>query len=72
MEYLIRKRRNGRAHLWLYGDTLCRMASTGGLNYRRYTVRADNPGLPLCTMCKRIAQSHGIAPDIPEASHATA
>lgn len=63
LEYLIRKRLTGRAHGWFQGDTLCRMASTGGLNPRRYRLSHYNPGLPLCTMCRRIAKHHGMMLD---------
>jgi len=51
LEYLVRKRPTGKAHYWEGIDTLCRMASTGGLQLRRYKVAANSGGRPVCHMC---------------------
>lgn len=50
--YLLRKKARC-AHIWRNGDTVCRMASTGGLNLRRYVV-AHMTDLPICENCERI------------------
>lgn len=63
MEYLLRKSLSGRAHYWLNGDTLCRMASTNGLNLNRYALSPDTKGRPVCTMCRRRAHAHGFSID---------
>ena len=60
MDYLVRKTRSGRAHVWLGTDTLCRMASTGGLNTRRYLITSDKAYVPVCTMCRKVAAAQGI------------
>jgi hypothetical protein len=54
MRYLVRKREGGRAHLIGYdGDTLCTMASSGGLDMTQYEViEAHKPPKPLCFMCE--------------------
>ena len=53
MTYLIRiKGARQVAHLWNGDDTLCRMASTGGLTMRKYQVEHSRPpGSRLCHMC---------------------
>ena len=69
--YLIRRgnlRKRAVAHIWHgdyprsnEGDTACRMASTGGLNFRRYLIAvnplhisksAEKTELPICHMCQ--------------------
>jgi hypothetical protein len=60
VEYLIRKRGTGRAHLWMGTDTLCRMASTGGLRPHRYTLNSSHCMLPVCQMCRNVAEREGI------------
>ena len=62
MEYLVRKRGTGRAHIWLGVDTLCRMASTGGLRPHRYRLANTHYGLPVCTMCLKVAKRDAILP----------
>jgi hypothetical protein len=43
--------RKKAAHIWTGRDTLCRMASTGGLNRKRYEV-SDDPGERfICQIC---------------------
>jgi hypothetical protein len=49
---LIRKHKPRVAHIWLGSDTACRMASTGGLNRRKYEIVSAAPRLPICTMCR--------------------
>ena len=53
MKYLVRTRGSRQvAHLWNGDDTLCRMASTGGLSLRKYqVVDSQPPGSKLCHMC---------------------
>jgi hypothetical protein len=51
MKYLVRRARTGKAHHWVSGDTLCRMASTGGLNVNRYLVKPTTDGRAICRMC---------------------
>ena len=52
MEYLVRKRLTGKAHYWLGLDTACKMASSGGLNVKRYKVSGDTGGRRICHMCR--------------------
>jgi hypothetical protein len=57
MKYLIRK--NGtkqKAHVWLGGDTVCRMWSTGGLKRDRFEVRDDRGEREICHMCKSVSE----------------
>jgi hypothetical protein len=52
MEYLIK--RNGQrvtAHIWTGNDTLCTMASTGGLRLSRFEIHDSPNGRKICTMC---------------------
>ncbi len=55
MKYLIRKKGwKNRAHLWIGGDTACRMYSTGGLGRNakhRYAVHDTPRGRQVCSMC---------------------
>ncbi len=55
--YLIRRRapkkRPHVAHLWDGRDTLCRLASTGGLNKKRYDVHTSTHGLGMCALCMK-------------------
>ena len=55
------------AHLWTGEDTVCRMASTGGLNRRRYLIAANpihispsakKTDLPICCMCQNVSEQH--------------
>jgi hypothetical protein len=51
-QFLVRKRGlKPKAHYWNDGDTLCRMASTGGLKLSRYSLRESNDGKEICWMC---------------------
>ncbi len=50
--YLVRRKRGGKAHLWISGDTKCRMASTGGLSLRKYVVLDHADGRLICHMCE--------------------
>lgn len=56
--YLIKLRKQkGRAHIWNGVDTLCRMASTGGLGQKiGYVIRPDAAGRPVCQLCANRAE----------------
>lgn len=56
--YLIRKGKARVKHIWNGEDTRCRMASTNGLNLRRYQV-VEQSGLRLCQMCRTNARKVG-------------
>lgn len=60
MEYLVRKRGTGKAHYWLGLDTVCKMASSGGLNLKRYKLETY-AGRAVCHMCKVVAERDGIS-----------
>lgn len=64
--YLFRRAATGRtAHVWLGEDTACRMASTGGLNLKKY-VKGNCPGSrTICKMC--LAVSMRDHPDVVKA-----
>jgi len=53
-KFLIRKKGNVVAHHWTGTDTYCRMASTGGLNKKKYEVHTTDKGRKICTMCKNV------------------
>jgi hypothetical protein len=62
MEYLIRARgkrsANAAAHLWDGKDTVCRMASTGGLGRnwgKKYTIVEDRGNHRICSMCQTVS-----------------
>lgn len=55
--FLIRRPKANVAHIWTGADTFCRMASTGGLNKKRYIVHDTTLGLPLCSLCSNVAKS---------------
>jgi len=48
-----------RAHIWVGDDTLCRMASTGGVNAKKYTVSDETRGFQVCHMCMNLSNRHG-------------
>lgn len=52
-----------RAHIWVGRDTLCRMASTGGLNPRRYAVQQHPDNRQLCFMCAQALDGAKLAVD---------
>ena len=54
----IRKERSA-AHLWDGSDTLCRMASTGGLRIEGYCAVKDRGGRRICQLCARRAERVG-------------
>tara|TARA_B100000902_G_C26888800_1_gene706272 strand:- start:389 stop:625 length:237 start_codon:yes stop_codon:yes gene_type:complete len=39
-------------HMWDGEDTLCRLASTGGLNIKRYESSDPSQGGSVCKMCR--------------------
>lgn len=53
--FLIKKspRKGKVAHWWNGYDTVCRMASTGGLNKKHYKV-VKKTDLPICNNCKKV------------------
>lgn len=42
-----------RAHIWINGDTLCRMLSTGGLKREKYMLIDRTNETIICKMCQR-------------------
>jgi len=57
MNYLIRKQGKSKvAHLWNDRDTYCRMASTGGLNLKKYKIINYLNGYRICTMCNAVKE----------------
>ena len=52
------------AHLWDGNDTLCRMASTGGLRIKNYHVTTDRGNRRICQLCAKRADR--IDANIPE------
>lgn len=59
MKYLVKKKKAKVAHLWTGADTICRMASTGGLNKGHSTV-VERTNLPICSMCDERAKQNGL------------
>ena len=53
MEYLtkINKKAKCSVHVWDGDDTLCRMASTGGLRMERFAIVQDKCGRKVCKNC---------------------
>jgi len=52
IEYLLNpNKRKSSAHLFINGDTACRMLSTGGIKRERNQVFQSDMGRPICTMC---------------------
>ena len=62
MKYLIRtkggKIQRSRAHLWDGIDTVCHMASTGGLNLKKYGLSDDPCGHEICFMCELVSKQN--------------
>jgi hypothetical protein len=46
---------NQKAHIWVDGDTACRMWSTGGLKKYRFAIKTDRGNHKICHMCKQVA-----------------
>jgi hypothetical protein len=40
------------AHIWVEGDTACRMLSTGGIKKGKKTVLSELDGRKVCSMCE--------------------
>jgi len=55
-QYLVRKTKVSKYHLWDGKDTLCTMYSTGGLLPDKYKLVPDIPSAPVCTMCANNAK----------------
>lgn len=49
--YLVRRNKAKVYHVFIDGDTCCRLYSTGGMNKRKYKMVKDSNGLPMCQMC---------------------
>lgn len=43
---------NRPAHIWTGSDTLCRMASTGGLSLKSYRPLEELDGQQVCQLCE--------------------
>jgi hypothetical protein len=57
MRWLIRNRgAKAKAHIWTGVDTVCHMASTGGLNRSRYSVQDALGSRKICHMCQAVAE----------------
>lgn len=54
--YLVRTNNAAVAHLWNGTDTECRMASSGGLNLRKFKL-ASEANVPTCTNCVAVSIS---------------
>ena len=54
MQYLIRKKKPKCHHVFVDGDTLCRLYSTGGMKKKKYRVAESPEGLTICTMCGNV------------------
>jgi hypothetical protein len=52
MKFIFKVGKKTAAHAWTGNDTLCRMASTGGLNPQRYKVESDFGDRKICHMCE--------------------
>jgi hypothetical protein len=53
MQFLLKPtEKKTAAHIWTSDDTLCRMASTGGLDPQRYKVAIDFGDHKICHMCE--------------------
>lgn len=60
MFLLSKKRKLRPAHHWTGQDTICRLASTGGLNTDNYRlIDKLSPGHPICKMCQGLLDKHG-------------
>lgn len=50
--FLVSRKKNRRAHIWTGADTICRMASTGGLPLKKYLiVQTIDPDHLVCEIC---------------------
>jgi hypothetical protein len=54
IRWAFRGKNNRPAHIWIGSDTACRMASTGGLNIRRYTIADTRGSRDVCFMCRKV------------------
>ena len=55
MEYYYNpKKKNTAAHIWKYGDTYCKMLSTGGMRAGAKQVREHHDGRRICVMCQNV------------------
>lgn len=61
MQYLIGNDYKKKNHIFIDGDTVCRMFSTGGLNQKYYHVANKPNGSGICSNCIRNAKQEGIS-----------
>jgi len=55
MKYLINlNKKSSKAHLWDYGDTYCKMYSTGGMRKKKYKIYENALEREICLMCKNV------------------
>jgi hypothetical protein len=53
MRFLVKNDgKKSAVHVWTEGDTLCRMASTGGLDLKRYVTVTELDQADICHMCE--------------------
>ncbi len=73
MQYLIKTSADGKplgaAHVWVNGDTQCRMHSSGGLHEtkrKRAVIYGDARGRPVCQLCQKHEAKvpHGVGPAV--------
>lgn len=60
------------AHLWVEGDTLCRLWSTGGIQNKENFRILDKVGdHKICLMCRNVAECGVVMPDLREIDRGT-
>jgi hypothetical protein len=53
MQYFFNpKKKNTAAHIWVNGDTACRMLSTGGIKKGKKVLHEDHGDRRVCLMCQ--------------------
>jgi hypothetical protein len=57
MEYLVRVKKGGKAHLWDDGDSYCRMYSTNGMKKKKYHVVKETTK-EICLMCDNVYEEY--------------
>lgn len=50
--YFNAKRKQTAAHIWVDGDTVCKMLSTGGLKPGKKQIHDETYGKRICQMCQ--------------------
>lgn len=55
MQYLYNAKRKGTAaHIWVGGDTACKMLSTGGIRLGKKEIHEEVDHRRICTMCSSV------------------